>query len=440
MFFRRILTGAGADIVWTFSAGNNCMSGPSSPWAAKADLANVLDVAAADADGTLASFSNYGVVVAAPGGVEPTQPAIDVNASCNSDNVLDQGRCGLLSSTVGSCAAGYCPEHGEMAGTSMAAPVVAGIAALVAAKHPSFTAAQIGACITSTAGTGEVGSTKPPDGQPGGAYADPPLAYTGEPIPIVNAAAAVTCAGATSTGTGTGTGTGGSGSSGSGSGSGGSGSGGSGSDGSGFGVLGGQYQDPLAASDNDTCALVQGGSVDCWGANNEGELGDGGTESSSSTLVPVSGITDATALAAGWGHTCALLASGSVDCWGNNCYGQLGNVAAGQDASAPVPVGITNATAIAAADDHMCVVLAGGGVDCWGDNYVGVTIAGVVGSPTPVPVGGIANATALGVGAFHACALLASGGVDCWGENSSGELGDGSTTSSATPVEVSGLP
>jgi hypothetical protein len=194
MFFRRLLVGTGSNVVWTFSAGNNCMSGPSSPWAANSDLPNVIDVAATNADGKLASFSNYGVALAAPGGVEPGFPAIDLNASCNSDSILNGGRCGLLSATVGPCASGYCAERGEMAGTSMASPIVAGIAALVASEHTSFTASQITSCITSTAGTEGVGSTGPPDGQPGGAYADPPLPYSGAPIPIVNAAAAVECA------------------------------------------------------------------------------------------------------------------------------------------------------------------------------------------------------------------------------------------------------
>jgi hypothetical protein len=192
-FFRRFLVGAGSNIVWTFSAGNNCMPGPSSPWAANEDLPNVIDVAATNADGRLASFSNYSVAVAAPGGVEPSSPSINLNASCDGDAILDGGRCGLLSSTVGACPAGYCAERGEMAGTSMAAPVVAGIAALVASKHPGLSASAIAGCVTSTAGTGGVGSTGPPDGQPGGAYLNPPLTYVGGPIPIVNAAAAVEC-------------------------------------------------------------------------------------------------------------------------------------------------------------------------------------------------------------------------------------------------------
>jgi hypothetical protein len=192
--FARFFQRGGANIVWTFSAGNNCMSGADSPWAADFYLPNVIAVAAANDGGTLASFSDYDVPVAAPGGVVPRAgDGIDLNASCASDQVIDNGACGLLSSTVVACPEGYCPARGEMAGTSMAAPMVAGIAALVAAKHPTFKAPEIEHCITSTAATGGVGSTAPPDGQPGGRYAHPKLPYTGHPIPIVNAAAAVQC-------------------------------------------------------------------------------------------------------------------------------------------------------------------------------------------------------------------------------------------------------
>jgi hypothetical protein len=196
VFFRRFLQRAGSGAVWTFSAGNNCMSGPSSPWAANSDLANVIVVAAANSDETLASFSNYDVSIAAPGGVLPTHPnGIDLDSSCLSDDLQVHGVCGVLSSTVLRCGSAYCPARGEMTGTSMAAPVVAGIAALVTSTHPTFTPAQVAGCIESTAGTEGTGSTKPPNGQPGGRYVHPLLPYTGNPIPIVNAGAAVECGG-----------------------------------------------------------------------------------------------------------------------------------------------------------------------------------------------------------------------------------------------------
>jgi hypothetical protein len=183
--FRQFLGGVGKNVVWTFSAGNNCIPGPSSPWGAIADRSNVITVAATNSDQALASFSNYpdssasgnAVEVAAPGGV--------------STNPLTGG---LKSSIARGCPVGYCGGYGDMAGTSMAAPLVAGVASLARAKNPKLTADQIGDCITSTAGTNGVGSTIGRSTLPAG-Y---PLrvTYTGRSVPIVNAAAAVDCAGA----------------------------------------------------------------------------------------------------------------------------------------------------------------------------------------------------------------------------------------------------
>jgi hypothetical protein len=193
--YRRILAGPGANIVWTFAAGNNCLPEAGSGMGANSDLPNVLTVAATNSDGTLASFSNYGtnVSVAAPGGVEPTQPAIDLDASCTDPTVQDNGKCGLLSTMFTNCG-GFCDAYGEMAGTSMAAPIVAGVAALAISENSALSADQVGNCIKLAAGTDGVGSTAAPDGQPGGTFADPPIPYAGPSTPIVNAAAAVTCA------------------------------------------------------------------------------------------------------------------------------------------------------------------------------------------------------------------------------------------------------
>ena len=133
--------------------------------------------------------------------------------------------------------------------------------------------------------------------------------------------------------------------------------------------------------------VIASGSIKCWGYNYFGELGNGTTEGSL-TPVLVSGISSATAVVAGlgdnlsnsYGFTCALLAGGSVDCWGYNYYGELGTgsiTGSGMRANkpcstTPVPVsGISSATAITAGDVHTCVLLAGGSVDCWGSNGSG---------------------------------------------------------------------
>jgi len=196
----------------------------------------------------------------------------------------------------------------------------------------------------------------------------------------------------------------------------------------------------IRAGNDHTCALQVAGGVLCWGANADGELGNGASGGDSATPVAVSGITNATAIAVGATDSCALLQSGRVDCWGANDQSQLGD---GGTSKSPIPDavdGLRNATAIASGTFHACAVLNGGAVSCWGNNADGSLGNGTT-NPTkvPVPVSGIANAVAVAAGADHSCALLATGAISCWGSNGSGQLGDGTTNPSPTPVSVSGI-
>ena len=189
-----------------------------------------------------------------------------------------------------------------------------------------------------------------------------------------------------------------------------------------------------------TCALLSGGSVDCWGYNKYGELGDGGTKEST-TPVAVSGISNAIEVSGGDFHTCALLSGGKIDCWGENAFGQLGN-GTYQNSSTPVAVsGISTATSVTAGNLGTCATLSGGKVDCWGYGEFGELGDGKTeNSPTPVAVSGISTATSVAaVGDFHACAVLSGGKIDCWGDNEDGELGNGTTENSSIPVAVSGI-
>ncbi len=190
-----------------------------------------------------------------------------------------------------------------------------------------------------------------------------------------------------------------------------------------------------------TCALSSGGSVSCWGSNRVGQLGDG-TTSNALTPVPVSGISDATALAAGAQHTCALRTGGGVACWGENRSGQLGDGTTSTAAApgAPIPVtvdGLTDATAITAGDTHTCALRVGGQIACWGYGLASGTEQNAL---TPTNVAGITNAIGVSAGAAHTCALLAGGGIACWGNNEAGQLGAGSSAPySKVPVPVLGI-
>jgi alpha-tubulin suppressor-like RCC1 family protein len=179
--------------------------------------------------------------------------------------------------------------------------------------------------------------------------------------------------------------------------------------------------------EDETCAVLLSGHVDCWGPNTAGQLGNG-THAHSTVPVRVQGITNAIHAAASGGHVCAVLASGRVDCWGRNDVGQLGN---GTRISSALPVrvrGITNARAVAVAvRGYSCAVLRNGRVDCWGHNDKGQLGNGVqsIGSLVPVAAVGLRNAVSISTGAGHACSLLSSGGADCWGADDYHQLGSG---------------
>lgn len=225
----------------------------------------------------------------------------------------------------------------------------------------------------------------------------------------------------------------------------------------------------VATASNSTCALLSTGGVDCWGINALGALGDTSYDEST-TPVPVQGISTAVQIAADYSDACALLADGHIECWGLNSYGVLGNGTSTPEScngdacsQTPVPVqGITNATHVSVGWNEACAVLATGSAECWGQDANGelgngTTIGydpcfpNVQCITVPAQVVGLSDATSVTAGYEDACALLSTGKVECWGINSFGALGIGSTTGpelcpdttapcSTTPVVVKHLP
>ena len=187
------------------------------------------------------------------------------------------------------------------------------------------------------------------------------------------------------------------------------------------------------------CAEV-GGAVYCWGINTNGQLGDG-TTTNRLTAVLVANITTATSVSAGYGdHTCATLADGTVQCWGNNGSGQLGDGTITKRLTPVLVSNITTATSVSAGDAHTCATLADGTVQCWGGNNKGQLGDGTTTSSNiPVQVSGITTATSVSAGYESNCATLAGDTVQCWGGNGYGQLGNNVTADSNIPVQVLGI-
>ncbi len=198
----------------------------------------------------------------------------------------------------------------------------------------------------------------------------------------------------------------------------------------------------IAAGHRHTCVLLETGAVQCWGYNDFGQLGDG-TVVSRSTPVYVLGLkSTAGDLSAGAAHTCALLTTGQVQCWGDNSSGQLGD---GLWAGSPVPRDVLgtgpDTTSIVAGAYHTCALSESGQLRCWGHNRYGQLGEGsTVSQPQAMQVLGLdAAVDRVSAGRFHTCAVLADHSVHCWGHNGRGQLGDGTTTDSMSPVKVSAL-
>jgi alpha-tubulin suppressor-like RCC1 family protein len=191
-----------------------------------------------------------------------------------------------------------------------------------------------------------------------------------------------------------------------------------------------------------SCALDSTGAVFCWGNNTRGQLGDG-TTSSSTLPRRVMGLSDAVEVQGAYLSTCARRASGALVCWGAGDEGMGGDGTLVMNRPLPVPVSsIADARGLTLAWYHNCAVLADGSVSCWGDGaFGGLGLGDRMDRPAPAgPVLGLAGAaTVVRGGSYGTCALLEDSTVQCWGNGMRGELGNGRTSSDRAEESVSGL-
>jgi alpha-tubulin suppressor-like RCC1 family protein len=196
----------------------------------------------------------------------------------------------------------------------------------------------------------------------------------------------------------------------------------------------------IAAGSGHTCALSTTGGLKCWGANGSGQLGNDGTANATAPVAVSGSASGIAAVATGGSHTCALDTTGGLTCWGYNAYGQIGD---GTTVEKITPVSVSGlasgVVAIATGADHTCALTTAGTAMCWGRNNGQLGDGTFVGKTAPVPVIGLTGIAAIAAGYSHTCALDATGGLKCWGSNAYGQLGDGTMVDKATPVAVSGL-
>jgi alpha-tubulin suppressor-like RCC1 family protein len=200
-------------------------------------------------------------------------------------------------------------------------------------------------------------------------------------------------------------------------------------------------QDFLSSGGSHSCVIASAGGVACWGGNDQGQLGDGTFTSRNSPALVTGLTTGVRSVSAGFAHTCVVMDSGGVKCWGGNQFGALGN---GTTTKSALPVDVSGlasgVVAVSAGGNHTCALLDSGGVQCWGWNSSGQL--GVTGGnrTTPIAVPGARSGIrAIAAGFESMCALTTGGGVRCWGDNSSGQLGNDSTADSTDPMSVVGL-
>lgn len=179
------------------------------------------------------------------------------------------------------------------------------------------------------------------------------------------------------------------------------------------------------AGNNHSCAVVRSGALLCWGDNRNGQIGNTAAESQYNRVRTPARVfaRGATAVSASYANTCAIV-DGGLYCWGWNYSGQIGNGKTGGNVDKPFAVIAKNVRAVSTGSMHSCAVVADA-LYCWGDNSSGQIGNGVAGGAVTAPTLVIASGVqAVSAGGDQTCAIV-NGALFCWGGNRYGQIGTG---------------
>jgi Regulator of chromosome condensation (RCC1) repeat len=198
------------------------------------------------------------------------------------------------------------------------------------------------------------------------------------------------------------------------------------------------------------CAIKTDHTLWCWGANNHGQVGDGsgGQNTNTPTQIPIPGGNVAS-VSTGGEHACAVTIDGRLFCWGMNEYGQIGDGMVNGAGDVLTPTEITSlgdqVAQVSAGFEHTCALMKDDSLNCWGHNVYGeigdgtsqeMNISDAI-KPTPVAISSLgADVAVIAAGGFYTCIIKKSdGSLWCWGDNTEGHLATGDTNNQAVPTE-----
>lgn len=191
------------------------------------------------------------------------------------------------------------------------------------------------------------------------------------------------------------------------------------------------------------CAILRDATVRCWGSGGAGQLGNNTMNSKSILPVPVSNLSGVLGVTTTSDGSCAITSTQGIACWGTNSDYQNGhNRNRGLNLIPEENQFVAGAQAIGLGYSHACVLKSDSSVQCWGDNFFGQRAESnlnIADSYVPAQVSGLTNVAALVTGSYSNCVILTDGIVKCWGSNYRGKLGNGNNADSPLPVTVQGI-